>query len=157
MANNINWKKESAFTGPQRSPGYLLWRVSTDWRRRIENDLRAHAITHVQFVLLASIGWLSQKQALVSQIDIARHGSLDVNMTSQVIRALEARGLIRREHIAGNKRSKYCSLTAQGTRLLRKVLPIVEAVDQTFFAQLAEQQEMFCTLMVTLLEQKEEL
>ena len=93
MKNNINWKK-SVFDGAKQSPGLLLWQVSTAWRRKIEEALRPHDLTHVQFVLIASTGWLSKDGKLVSQIDLARHGKLDVNMTSQVIRALERRGLI---------------------------------------------------------------
>lgn len=57
-------------------------------------------LTHVQFVLLAAVWWLSDQAAVPSQLpsqrQVADHAATDVMMTSQVLRALEIRGLVTR-------------------------------------------------------------
>jgi hypothetical protein len=42
----IAWKKVSQFEGPEKSPGFLLWQVSTQWRRQIEAALTTVGLTH---------------------------------------------------------------------------------------------------------------
>jgi hypothetical protein len=37
------------------SPGLLLWRATLRWQRRIVAALKPLGLTHVQFVLLASL------------------------------------------------------------------------------------------------------
>lgn len=87
------WKKITQFTGPEDSPGFLLWQVSTEWRRQVENALVPLNITHPQFVILASTGWLTREKYEVSQVELARHCKIDVTMTSQILRALEKKGI----------------------------------------------------------------
>ena len=69
----IAWKKISQFEGPEQSPGFLLWQVSANWRRLIEVALAEIGLTHPQFVLLASLGWLNRNQSEVTQVELARH------------------------------------------------------------------------------------
>jgi DNA-binding MarR family transcriptional regulator len=92
----INFKKISVFQAPEDSPGYLLWRVSTQWRREIEVALKPFDLTHPQFVILATTGWLTKQGAKVSQIEIGQQAGLDPNTTSQILRGLEAKALIAR-------------------------------------------------------------
>ena len=57
--------------------------------------LRPLGLTHVQFVLLASTWWLTDvAHETVTQRRVAEHAGTDATMTSQVLRALEARGLV---------------------------------------------------------------
>ena len=51
---------QSRLPGPERSPGFLLWRVTLAWQRRIRAALAHHELTHVQFVVLASLWWLGE-------------------------------------------------------------------------------------------------
>lgn len=133
---NIPWKKISHFKGPEQSPGFLLWQVSTKWRREIEAALATINLTHPQFVLLASLGWLTRHKADVSQVELARHCHTDINMTSQVLRSLEQRGYIERHRREGNERSKFPRLTEMGSKLVEQALPLVEKVDENFFSKL---------------------
>ena len=50
----------------------------------------------VQFVLLASLWWLEEHDEPPTQARLARQGGTDAMMTSQVLRRLEARGLLER-------------------------------------------------------------
>jgi DNA-binding MarR family transcriptional regulator len=134
----LAWDTISQFEGPEHSPGFLLWRVSMDWRRQIESALSTLGLTHPQFVLLASLGWLTQGNQQVSQVELARHCKTDINMTSQVLRTLERKGYIKRYQIKGNERSKYPHVTAIGSQLIAKAIPLVEAIDREFFSKLPE-------------------
>ena len=61
-------KTESAFDTPQQSPGFLLWRVTLSWQRRMRAALAPHDLTHVQFVLLASLWWLQEHSGRPTQV-----------------------------------------------------------------------------------------
>lgn len=132
----VAWKKITRFEGPEESPGFLLWQVSMQWRRQIEAALLTVGITHPQFVLLASLSWLTQDQAEVTQVELARHCKVDVTMTSQVLRALEKKGYIGRHQRKGDERSKLPRLTESGARLVERAIPLVEEVDRNFFSTL---------------------
>lgn len=132
----IAWKKISRFKGPENSPGFLLWQVSTKWRRKIEAALAQIGLTHPQFVLLASLGWLHRNQSEVSQVELARHCGMDITMTSQILRTLEKKGYIERISRKGDQRSKFPNVTESGSRLIEQAIPRVETVDHQFFKKL---------------------
>lgn len=134
----VAWKKVSRFEGPEKSPGFLLWQVSTQWRRQIETALATVGLTHPQFVLLASVGWLTRNGEHVTQIELARHCGTDITMTSQVLRTLEKKGYIKRNHREGDERSKFPHLTESGSQLIEKALPLVETIDKAFFGKLKQ-------------------
>lgn len=50
----------SRFPAPEQGPGFLLWRVTLSWQRQMRAALAPHGLTHVQFVLLASLWWLQE-------------------------------------------------------------------------------------------------
>lgn len=127
----------TASAGPQDSPGFLLWRVTLRWQRRIAAALRPFELTHVQFVLLATVWWLSEQAEapyrLPSQRQVAEHAAADVMMTSQVLRALEARGLVSRALDPTDARVKRLTVTDAGRRLAEQAVTVVEVVDAEFF------------------------
>jgi hypothetical protein len=79
----------SRFERADDSPGFLLWQLTNLWQQRMRSALAPLGITHVQFVLLASVAWLENSDKLVSQASLSRHAHTDVMMTSQVVRTLE--------------------------------------------------------------------
>ena len=133
MINEVDWKKVSEFTGPEDSPGFLLWQISSQWRRRMENALSAIGLTHPQFVLLANVAWLSKNGDQPTQVELARHCKTDITMTSQVLRTLEKKGYIQRAQRKGDEKSKFPRITMTGKKLIEEALPLVEAVDRDFF------------------------
>ncbi|NDB83481.1 MAG: MarR family transcriptional regulator, partial [Alphaproteobacteria bacterium] len=66
--------------------GFLLYSAYFAWKRKIESTLLPHDLTHVQFMLLMTLGFLKKDGADVSQNDLAKFLSFDVTMTSQVLR-----------------------------------------------------------------------
>jgi len=138
-------KRKSPFAHERAtdSSGFLLWQVTVLWQRRIAAALRAHELTQVQFALLASLLWLARTEGAITQSTLARHAKLDVMMTSQVLRALEARGLIERRPHPHDTRAKVLRLTKTGRSLAARALPDVEHADDLFFAALDTQRARF--------------
>lgn len=140
---NINFRKISAYQGPEKSPGFLLWHVSTAWRTAIEAVLKEFDLTHPQFVILAALGWLTRRGELITQGAIGKMAGLDPNTTSQIIKGLEKKKLIKRLP-SEDGRVKHPHLTPKGQKKLILALPAVEAEDQAFFSHLSsgEQKKM---------------
>jgi len=124
--------------------GFLLWRVTLSWQRRIRSVLESHQLTHVQFVLLASLWWLADHEDRPpTQARLAQQAGTDPMMTSQVIRKLEARGLLERALDPTDSRARRLHLTAAGRTLVGLALADVEAADEDYFAALGRQREAF--------------
>ncbi|MEE1784555.1 MarR family winged helix-turn-helix transcriptional regulator [Streptomyces sp. SP17BM10] len=119
--------------GPGDSPGFLLWHATLRWQRDIAAALGPLDLTHVQFVLLACTWWLNSRGEHPNQLALARQAGTDVKMTSQVLRALETKGLIEREVDPADTRAKRLRITATGADLAPRAIAAVEAVDEEFF------------------------
>ncbi|NJL10868.1 MAG: MarR family transcriptional regulator [Calothrix sp. SM1_7_51] len=96
-------------------------------------------LTHVQFVLLAGIVWLSQSRETITQAKLASHAKTDIMMTSKVLRALEKRSLVKRETDARDTRAKSLTVTPEGYNLTIEAMKIVETIDSDFFTSVGEQ------------------
>lgn len=137
MKKNVNFKKISVHDVPERSPGFLLWHVSTTWRGAIELVLKPLGLTHPQFVILAALGWLTREGDRVTQAAIGKLAGLDPNTVSQIIKGLEQKELIVREK-SSDGRAKNPILTRAGSEILKKALPAVEKMDGQFFQHLTD-------------------
>lgn len=133
MKQTVNFNEISIHPSAEESPGFLLWRVSTLWRRAIEAVLKPLGLTHPQFVVLATTAWLTRMGEKVNQVEIGKQAALDPNTTSQILRGLQAKGLVERSHIT-NERSKHPMLTSVGAEILAKAMHAVESADADFFA-----------------------
>lgn len=141
--------KDSAFgvEKAEDSSGFLLWQVTTLWQREIRNILAPLDLTHAQFVLLATLLWLSQHQDSVTQIDLSQNSKVDPMTTSTVLRTLQTKGLVvRREH-ATDTRAKAVALTDAGRQLARQAVVVVEKFDQAFFSKLGNDVKDFNRLL----------
>jgi DNA-binding MarR family transcriptional regulator len=119
---------------PERSPGFLLWHVTLRWQRAVVAALAPLALTHVQFVLLASTWWLNEQGADPNQLTLARQAGTDVKMTSQVLGKLERKGLILRAVDTADTRAKLLRVTPAGAKLAQQAIAVVEQADADFFA-----------------------
>ncbi len=137
----------SRFEQAEDSPGFLLWQLTNLWQQRIRAALAPLGVTHVQFVLLASAAWLEQSGMVVTQALLARHAHTDMMMTSQVVRALEEKGLFTRAAHPTDTRAKMVSLTAEGREVAQRALAVVEETDEQFFQALGGQTPDLLKLM----------
>ncbi|MFT3715923.1 MAG: MarR family transcriptional regulator [Gordonia sp. (in: high G+C Gram-positive bacteria)] len=123
------------FRDADGSPGLALWRATNAWQRSIRAALAPHGLTHVQFVLLASLTWMDRSEP-VTQRELATHAGTDVMMTSQVLRTLETKGLITRSPHPSDGRAIVLAPTPAGIALANRANTDVEAADQVYFGTL---------------------
>lgn len=124
---------------PDDSPGFLLWHATLRWQRAIQAALAPLELTHVQFVLLACAWWLNDQGEQPTQVALAAQAGTDVKMTSQVLRSLERKGLVRREVDSADTRARRLHVTERGRRLAPRAVAAVEQVDAAFFAPIPVQ------------------
>jgi len=146
------WDVKSQFKTPEESPGYLLAQLTLLWQRKLKKVLDPLDLTHTQFVLLASIGWLSAKNDDTTQIDIADFNNFDRMMVSKVLRTLETKKLISRQEHKTDTRAKTIKLTSNGKKAMQLGITAVEKADVEFFETLGTKLPSFNTSMVKLIE-----
>ena len=139
----------SRFADAADSTGLALWQVTNAWQAAQRATLKPFGLTHVQFVLLASLTWL-QSEEPVSQRDLAAHAVTDPMMTSQVLRALEQRGLVTRSAHPQDGRAWSVAVTADGADLAGRANTAVEGCDRDFFAALGADQAPFTAMLAAL-------
>ena len=142
----------SHFNDANDSPGFLLWQLTNLWQQRIRAALAPLGLTHVQFVLLASIAWLQQSDTEVTQTLLAHHAHTDLMMTSQVVRTLAEKGLLTRTIHPTDTRARLLSLTPEGLQITQRAFTLVEATDAHFFQPLNHDTSTLLTLMQHLIQ-----
>ncbi|MEV5721598.1 MarR family transcriptional regulator [Amycolatopsis mediterranei] len=122
-------------TGPEENPGFLLWHITLRWQREVVAALAPLDLTHVQFVLLATLWWhTTHDDEDPNQLALARYAGTDVKMTSQVVRKLEAKGLLVREVDPDDTRARRLQPTRRGAALAQRAIVEVQRVNDVFFA-----------------------
>jgi MarR family transcriptional regulator, organic hydroperoxide resistance regulator len=146
---------ESEFAAAEQSPGLLLWRVTNAWQAAQRAALAPFGLTHVQFVLLASLVWLHGAEP-VTQSALAAHSRTDRMMTSQVLRALEGKGLLVRPAHPTDARARALAPTEAGVRLANEANAAVEATDAAFFARLGADVPVLARMLGALAADRQE-
>jgi DNA-binding MarR family transcriptional regulator len=121
---------------PEESSGFLLWQVTNLWQREIRKALEQFGLTHSQFVLMASIHWLTQHKQEVTQVVLSNHTKIDPMTTSTVLRTLQQKGLLQRQEHLTDTRAKTVGLTEEGKKIIKKAVVTVEKFDVEFFSLL---------------------
>ena len=135
------------FASPAASSGMLLWQAMNRWQRGQRRALRDAGLSHLQVMLLASVTSLSEHDEPVTQVMLARHAQTDVMTTSQVLRTLEKKKLVRRTDHPSDSRAFALRPTAAGRRLARQLIHLVERADQEFFEPLGGDSPRFAALL----------
>jgi DNA-binding MarR family transcriptional regulator len=136
------------------SSGFLLWQVTNLWQREIKKALEEFGLTHSQYVLLASIHWLTIHKQEVTQVILSNHTKIDPMTTSTVLRTLQHKGLLQRQEHLTDTRAKTVGLTNEGKRIIKKAVVIVEKFDNKFFSLLGSKTTEFNNNLLVLLGQK---
>lgn len=136
----------------QESTGLLFARVYNAWHGRVKKALQKVGLTHPQFIILTSLGYLELQQDLVTQVNLAAFSDMDVMTVSQVLKLLLKKGLVERREHPQDSRAKVVFLTDIGRERMNQALPLVEAIDQTYFGQLGSQVSDFNRLLLKLEE-----
>lgn len=129
---------QSKFKSGDESPGFMLWRVTNQWQAAIRSSLKEFGITHVQFVLLAALTWSSDEEG-ITQSELSHLTRSDSMMVSQVLRALENKGLVHRDPNPNDGRAMLVKATPAGMAVAREANQAVEAADAQFFGASASE------------------
>ncbi|MGP2442469.1 MarR family winged helix-turn-helix transcriptional regulator [Streptomyces sp. JW3] len=106
--------EDVAEAGPGPSLLYLLKRTELVVRARLEELLRPAGVTALQYTALTVL----ERHDGVSAAQLARDSFVTAQSMADMVRALEKRGLVRREPHPRNGREKVIRLAAAGRRLL---------------------------------------
>lgn len=134
------------------SSGFLLWQVTNLWQREIKKALEPYDLTHSQFVLMASIHWLTLKNELVTQIVLSTHTKIDPMTTSTVLRTLQTKGFVKRIEHPTDTRAKIVTVTESGKEIIKKAVVSVELFDSNFFASIKKNSGEFNNQLLQLLK-----
>jgi len=134
--------------------GFLIWRVVNKWQKEQKSVLASHNITPVQLLLLAGLEEMSSNSESIKQSELAHHCRADAMMTSQVVRSLEKRKLLKRNKHERDGRAIQLTLTKRGECLLHEVLPKMLATDLGFFNGLGERTGEFADALTMLMGER---
>ena len=125
--------------------GSWLWRAGNAWVRRMRRALAPHDLTHAQFLLLAGMAWLEDRdrgERRVTQQRLAALTGVDVTAASTVIRALATAGLIGRV-TGADARARELTLTSAGRARHQAAAREVDTAAGEFFAPLGTNLGLF--------------
>ena len=128
-------------------------RVYNKWHSMIKKELKKMNLTHPQFVVLASLAYLSQDSNEVTQVMISKLSGIDVMTVSQILNLLEKHDFVKRKEHSKDTRAKAVILSKKGEEVLQKAVPLVEQIDEIFFEKLDTDEEQFKHFLVRLNEE----
>ncbi|WP_371218695.1 MarR family winged helix-turn-helix transcriptional regulator [Orientia tsutsugamushi] len=137
------------------SPSFTFAQAYFTWKRITDRALDAVSLTHTQYVFMGTLFELEKHQDKATQNDLAKLTNSDVAMTSQILRTLQKRGLVLREQIEGDERTKYSSLSPAGKKLVKKAAEIMKTNEKEYFAPVEKDMEQFLTYLKVLTRVKE--
>lgn len=127
----------------------MLWPVTNSWQREIRGALAPFDLTHVQFVLLAVLTTMDG-DAPVTQRDLSERAATDPMMTSQVLRALEEKGLVERNPHPTDRRARTLTTTLAGVTLVNRANASVEQADRAYSSALGSKGREFTDCLAML-------
>ena len=140
-------------TPMEKSPGLMLWQVSTLWQRAVKGALDEVGLNHSGYVILVSLHRLTEEHEEVTQAMIVDATRLDKMTVSKSLKILETKNLVVRQAKEQDSRAKSLILTYKGHTLISQAVAAVEAIDETFFSVLKkEDKETLRTWMAEVLE-----
>ena len=119
----------------------------------IKKELKKMNLTHPQFVVLASLAYLSQDSNEVTQVMISKLSGIDVMTVSQILNLLEKNDFVKRKEHSRDTRAKAVILNKKGEEALQKAVPLVEKIDEIFFEKLDTDEEQFKHFLARLNEE----
>ena len=128
-------------------------RVYNKWHSMIKKELKKMNLTHPQFVVLASLAYLSQDSNEVTQVMISKLSGIDVMTVSQILNLLEKNDFVKRKEHSKDTRAKAVILNKKGEEVLQKAVPLVEQIDEIFFEKLDTDEEQFKHFLARLNEE----
>ncbi|MGW7071756.1 MarR family winged helix-turn-helix transcriptional regulator [Streptomyces sp. NPDC054855] len=111
---------------------YLVKRTELAVRARLEELLKPAGVTALQYTALTVL----ERRDGISAAQLARDSFVTAQTMADMVRALESRGLIRREPNPANRRERLILLADAGRRLLAEYAEPARALEERMVAGL---------------------
>lgn len=135
-------------------PGHHIRRLHQIAVAVFLQETEAHGITPVQFAALQAVA----NAPGLDQRSLAARVGLDTSTLAGVIDRLETRGWMQRNASPEDKRVRLLTLTAEGRRLLRGVVPDMQRAQERILAPLAKgERKEFMRMLRVLVEANNDL
>lgn len=115
---------------------YLLKRTELAVRARLEELLKPAGITALQYTALTVL----ERHDGISAAQLARDSFVTAQSMADMVRALESRGLIRREPHPANRRERLILLADPGRRLLAEYAGPAGRLEERMVADLSAEE-----------------
>ncbi|MFG3345717.1 MarR family winged helix-turn-helix transcriptional regulator [Streptomyces sp. NPDC048018] len=115
---------------------YLLKRTELAVRARLDELLKPAGITALQYTALTVL----ERHDGISAAQLARDSFVTAQSMADMVRALESRGLVRREPHPGNRRERLIRLADPGRRLLAEYAGPARALEERMVADMSAEQ-----------------
>ncbi|MBG0562753.1 MarR family winged helix-turn-helix transcriptional regulator [Actinoplanes aureus] len=115
---------------------YLVKQLELAVRSHLDELVRSAGITALQYTALTVL----ERHDGLSAAQLARDSFVTAQSMADMVRALETRGLIRRERNAGNRRELLIRLTDEGRSLLASVAGPVRELEERMISKLTAAQ-----------------
>ncbi|BBH71424.1 MarR family transcriptional regulator [Actinoplanes sp. OR16] len=112
---------------------YLVKQLELAVRARLDDLVRSAGITALQYTALTVL----ERHDGLSAAQLARDSFVTAQSMADMVRALESRGLIRRERNAGNRRELLIRLTPAGRALLASVATPVQDLESRLVSKMS--------------------
>ncbi len=130
-------------------PGFLLRRLNQIHYALFFEECRAFNITPVQYGLLTALSIRGR----LDQGSLGVELGIDRTNVADVLIRLEARGLLRREPDATDRRAKLASLTPKGRQLTARMFASMQRAQDRLLAPLSQKErDGFMATLVRLIE-----
>ncbi len=136
--------KKRDFTSLWNRPGFLIRRLHQIHVAMFLESCEEFNVTPVQFGVLTVLN----TQDVLDQVTIANSIGVDRNTAADVIRRLEARGLLTRPASVTDKRAKLAKITSKGRKFVASVQPAMITAQRKFTNPLTrEENEVLMSLL----------
>jgi DNA-binding MarR family transcriptional regulator len=112
---------------------YVIARLERAIRRAINDRVSPHGLTVLQYTTLSVLG----RRGELSNAQLARRAYMSPQSMSEVIEALEAKGLVARRPHPNHRRVYPATLTAKGRRVLGKCEQAVDEMEREMLGGLS--------------------
>jgi DNA-binding MarR family transcriptional regulator len=121
--------------------GYALLHAAQTWRTEATAVLRPHGLTVPQFlVVMALYRQARHDWPPLTQTEVGTRLGMDANTTSQVVRGLERRDILRRDRHPGDARALALTLSTAGLETARSASADARRLNDVYFSAVTTEQ-----------------
>ena len=119
---------------PEDSIGYLMRQILNTVGQEVERQLAHTELTNAQWIPLFKL----YMGKATTAAELARDCRLDAGAMTRMLDRLEAKGLLRRERSAADRRVVTISLTDAGTAAAQEIPKVLSRVQNAYLADFSE-------------------